>query len=66
MYELWQWEDPWKLVATFKTAREAHEAGKATYDPPDICCVAKVGSQKAQHMRDNAADHDADLDAPYS
>jgi hypothetical protein len=61
MYELWQWNrvndgERWVMVAIYKTLEKAKAAGKATCDPPDTWTVAKSGSQKADHMRANAAD----------
>lgn len=63
MYDLWVWEQPsWRVIATYKTSKEAHAAGKHSADPPDTWTVAKQGSQKDEHIRA----HCTERDAPYS
>jgi len=63
MYDLWVWDPPsWHVQSSYRTSREAHDAGKRSCDPPSTWIVVKVGSQKDEHMRANCTDNDA----PYT
>lgn len=63
MYNLWVWEQPsWRVIATYPTSKEAKQAAKHAGDPTDTWSIAKIGSQKDEHLRE----HCTERDAPYS
>ncbi len=56
MFELWQWSgERWEIVGTYRTLADCKAKGRATADPIDTWTIAKVGSQKAEHMRANVS-----------